>query len=198
MSTFAFIACSIVDDPATASLFSDHGYALHLLAWVDETLTIRHGPLNMEAFVHEMNARRLPYTHSDGHEQHIHVYLLIDESVDEHALFMHGSHAIMDARPTLRTLDVLLGWISSPPTVPLDALAWGTEWKNLPAGPITATGGPSDTWSTKGVELVQEVGQALMNPVVSEPRAFGIVSSHDFFSRIQRLVSILSVTRSKS
>lgn len=73
----------------------------------------------------------------------------------------------MDARPTLRGLDLILGWITNPPTDRLEDLNWGEEWTRLPAGPVTATGGPRDDWETKGAELLQETTRVRMNPVVS-------------------------------
>lgn len=113
-----------------------------------------------------MNRTRTPYLHADGHAQIVHFYLLFgDDGV--HALFMHGQHAVMDARPTLRGLDLLLGWIADPPKEQLEDLDWGEEWVRLPAGPVTSTGGPREDWETKGVELLQESARVRMDPIVS-------------------------------
>lgn len=134
--------------------------------WIRETFSIRHAPFSAEEFVLEMNRTRTPYLHADGHAQIVHFYLLFgDDGV--HALFMHGQHAVMDARPTLRGLDLLLGWIADPPKEQLEDLDWGEEWVRLPAGPVTSTGGPREDWETKGVELLQESARVRMDPIVS-------------------------------
>lgn len=102
--------------------------------WIRETFSIRHAPFSAEEFVLERNRTRTSYLHADGHAQIVHFYLLFgDDGV--HALFMHGQHAVMDARPTLRGLDLLLGWIADPPKGQLEDLDWGEEWVRLPAGP---------------------------------------------------------------
>ncbi|KIJ46657.1 hypothetical protein M422DRAFT_226621 [Sphaerobolus stellatus SS14] len=131
--------------------------------WVNASITIRIGEFNPEDIIHEMNLQRLPYTHPDGQLQHTHWYLLCDK--DHHGLFMHGPHTMMDAWPTLKNLDKLLEWIADPPDIPLSSLAWGDEWKNLPAGPMTATGGAREDWDTRGVKLLERIGKLRMNPV---------------------------------
>ena len=77
---------------------------------------------------------------------------------------MHGGHILIDARPAIRCLDALFDWIANPPA--LEEIAWGTEWERLPAGPLTATGGPRDDFDTKGMELVQLADAVLKDPTV--------------------------------
>lgn len=134
--------------------------------WLRESFSVRRGPFTTDGFILEMNRNRTPYVHADGHSQIAHFYLLLGPD-GVHGLFMHGPHTIMDARPTLRGLDLMLGWIVDPPKDRLEDLNWGEEWTRLPAGPVTATGGPRDDWETKGVELLKESTRVRMNPVVS-------------------------------
>ncbi|KAJ6594259.1 hypothetical protein B0H19DRAFT_55552 [Mycena capillaripes] len=164
------IACSIVSDPEDdmkrSWLYTPPS---DLPSWISDSLSIRNhvdSDVDSEAFIAEMNARRLPYVHSDGHEQQVHFYLLIGSS-KQHRLFMHGSHCIMDARPVLRGFDLLLEWIAQPPMDPISSLAWGTESQNLPAGPMMATGGPRSEWDTLGLSLMQETNGIRSNPMPS-------------------------------
>lgn len=71
----------------------------------------------------------------------------------------------MDGRPTLLAFSLLLSFMSES-TVPLAGLDWGTEWKNLPAGPVTATGGPRPNWETEAVPLLEKIREIYANPVV--------------------------------
>lgn len=114
----------------------------------------------------EMNGRRLPYIHFDGFEQPVHFYLLSDAATGFHAIYMHGPHTIMDARPALVCLNTILQWIAFPPDERLADLTWGTEWERLPPGPLAATGGARDDWDESGVQLMQEVGNIMMDPNV--------------------------------
>ncbi|KLO13119.1 hypothetical protein SCHPADRAFT_383803 [Schizopora paradoxa] len=149
-----------------------------LTSWIDESLTVRRGPIDIEAFISEMTQRRTPYVHADGREQHIHFYLLIDDSDAatigklRAALFLHGGHILLDAYPSLKCLNSLFGWIANPPV--LGEIDWGTEWERLPAGPLTATGGPRDDFDTKGMELLQRAGAIMSDPLqslsISAPR----------------------------
>ncbi|KLO13116.1 hypothetical protein SCHPADRAFT_928791 [Schizopora paradoxa] len=169
------IACTVVSDPCDEDLRSwkyttlQNGDRERLSSWIDESLTIRRGAFDTEAFISEMNQSRTPYVHADGHEQHIHFYLFIEDSVAaasgtlRAALFLHGGHIILDVRPALRCLSALFDWIMTNPPV-LAEIAWGTEWKRLPAGPLTATGGPRDDFDTKGMELLQRAGALMMDP----------------------------------
>ncbi|KAJ6462319.1 hypothetical protein DFH09DRAFT_958987, partial [Mycena vulgaris] len=161
------LACSIFSDPEDNMKRSwTYSSPSDLSAWMSDTLTIRTEPVDPEAFILELNSRRLPYVHSDGHQQQVHFYLLIGEH-EEHMLFMHGPHSIMDARPVLRGFDLLLEWIAQPPPDPTSSLSWGTEWRNLPAGPMRATGGSRSDWDTIGLSLMQEMNEIRANSVPS-------------------------------
>ncbi|KLO13120.1 hypothetical protein SCHPADRAFT_904525 [Schizopora paradoxa] len=182
------VACTVVSEANDEDLRSwmyttlRKGDDEKLASWIDESLTVRHGAIDTEAFIAEMALRRTPYVHADGHEQHVHFYLLIDDSLSDAAagsgkmraaLFLHGGHILLDARPALRALDSLFGWIVDPPV--LEDIAWGTEWERLPVGPLTATGGPRDDFDTKGMELMQRAGAIMRDPLpslsISAPRS---------------------------
>lgn len=168
--TAPVLACNIVSDPDDAFirswLYTAPRDAEGVHHWLRESFSVRRGPFTTDGFILEMNRNRTPYVHADGHSQIAHFYLLLGPD-GVHGLFMHGPHTIMDARPTLRGLDLMLGWIVDPPKDRLEDLNWGEEWTRLPAGPVTATGGPRDDWETKGVELLKESTRVRMNPVVS-------------------------------
>ncbi|KLO13121.1 hypothetical protein SCHPADRAFT_940690 [Schizopora paradoxa] len=170
------IASTIVPDPNDDGIRSweyttlQKGDVKKLSSWINESLTVRRNGIDIEGFISEMNQRRTPYVHADGHEQHIHFYLLIDDAseaagVVRAALLLHGGHLIIDARPALRCLNALFDWIANPPA--LDEISWGTEWERLPVGPLAATGGPRDDFDTKGMELLQRAGAIMMDPVPS-------------------------------
>ncbi|OSX58585.1 hypothetical protein POSPLADRAFT_1049343 [Postia placenta MAD-698-R-SB12] len=82
----------------------------------------------------------------------------------------------MDGRPTLLAFSLLLSFMSES-TVPLADLDWGTEWKNLPAGPVTATGGPRPNWETEAIPLLEKIREIYANPVV---KAEGFSVTHLF------------------
>ena len=129
------------------------------------------GSVNTNAsFVRRMNGRRLAYTLRGGRAQHVRVYVARASAAANHfALFMHGSHALMDAKPTIQVLGLLLGWMAAGPEAverEEPAMRWGTEHENLAVGPVEATGGPRDDWDTAGAELMRRVVEARSNPKV--------------------------------
>ena len=173
------IACTIVSKTEDiyrrfwqyTALEGGDGLPRQLSSWIDDSLTVRRAPIDTEAFITEMNLRRTPYVHADGHEQQIHFYLLIDDAsvgtgAVRAALFLHGSHILLDARPALRCMNLLFDWIVNTPPE-LAQAAWGTEWERLPAGPLTATGGARDDFDTEGLKLLQHAGQIMMDSTVS-------------------------------
>ncbi|TFY51418.1 hypothetical protein EVG20_g11008, partial [Dentipellis fragilis] len=115
--------------------------------------------LDVEAFISERNQTRADWTLSDGSQQIMRCYLLIGAD-ERHAVFFHGSHTLMDACPTLRAFGNLLCCMCHDSNKDLADLPWGTEWTNLPVGPVSATGGPRDDWETSGIEMIQKVVQA--------------------------------------
>ena len=70
-----------------------------------------------------------------------------------YCLSLHLVHSIADAKPALNALGLLLEYMA---TEKLEDLAWGTEVKNLPPGPVTVTGGPREDWGTNGMALIQK------------------------------------------
>ncbi|KAF7346244.1 hypothetical protein MSAN_01851400 [Mycena sanguinolenta] len=140
-----------------------------VLAWATESVIIREH-VDVETFISTINQTRLPYTLSNGALQILRCFLLLSPNGDmsEHSIFFHGSHTIMDARPTFKAFSLLLEFMSKPSTsADIKNLAWGTEWKNLPAGPVTSTGGPRPGWNARGVELLDKISNILSNPIAT-------------------------------
>lgn len=193
--TAPVLACNIVSDPDDAFirswLYTAPRDAEGVHHWLRESFSVRRGPFTTDGFILEMNRNRTPYVHADGHSQIAHFYLLLGPD-GVHGLFMHGPHTIMDARPTLRGLDLMLGWIVDPPKDRLEDLNWGEEWTRLPAGPVAATGGPRDDWETKGVELLKESTRVRMNPVVSFSFSFIFLFFLSVFALENTYVTTLS------
>lgn len=50
---------------------------------------------------------------------------------------------------------------------PLEELAWGTEWKNLPDGPVMSTGGPLTGWEERGAHMLSKFLEAQVAEPVS-------------------------------
>ncbi|KDR74910.1 hypothetical protein GALMADRAFT_141228 [Galerina marginata CBS 339.88] len=71
-----------------------------------------------------------------------------------YGVFMHGSHALMDPRATINAFNIMCSKMVESKPSPLEDLAWGTEWKNLPDGPVTSTGGPLPGWAERGAPLL--------------------------------------------
>ncbi|KAL5513580.1 hypothetical protein ACEPAH_3979 [Sanghuangporus vaninii] len=165
------LACSITPDPkdlfSSSFVYESLGDKDELQTWINDSLTIRHEKVDSDAFIAEMTLTHIPFKHSNGREQPTHIYLIIGPD-GVNGLFIYGPHTLMDARPALRCLDTLLGWIANPPSEKLDELPWGTEWQSLPAPPIAATGGIRDDWDTSGVEVMREIGEILQNQVPSQ------------------------------
>ncbi|KAF9234535.1 hypothetical protein BU15DRAFT_65596 [Melanogaster broomeanus] len=109
-------------------------------AWLQGAFVFEdRGPdLDFEDFISSLTQLRLPYE-VDGRSLFFRCYLVAG-SEPNYALVFHGSHAIMDAWPTLNR-----------------SLFWGTEWNNLPPDPVTATGGPCATWDTDGAKLYEAI-----------------------------------------
>ncbi|KAM5545228.1 hypothetical protein V8D89_001339 [Ganoderma adspersum] len=157
-------------------------------AWADATVHCLPDPISPESFVQStIKKHDIPYILPDGSEQYLRVYLTHpDSTLNAYFLCLHSSHAIIDGRPGLNALSLLLEWMTTTtPDLPgVDELAWGTEHKNLPPGPITATGGPREDWNTKGTELIERflaasADQARSHGVAckTDPRAMASASS---------------------
>lgn len=115
--------------------------------------------MDSDDFMAPINLRRLPYVLSDGTKQFVHCFLVQSPAAqDIFSIFLHGPHSIMNARPTINAFSLLMTHmsVSAPPL--LTILEWGTEWRNLPAGPVTATGGPCPNWEGEAVPVLAKMG----------------------------------------
>ncbi|KAI0030059.1 hypothetical protein K488DRAFT_72476 [Vararia minispora EC-137] len=130
------------------------------IAWARDCLVVLPRPTNIDEFLRGATKTLLPYTLSDGRDQYFRAYLLLGDK--ECSLFFHGCHSMIDVRPALRALSSMLGWIAEFDSLDLvvSSLQWGTEWKNLPAGPVTSMGGPSPPWEEGGQELFNKAMEA--------------------------------------
>ncbi|KZV85694.1 hypothetical protein EXIGLDRAFT_653817 [Exidia glandulosa HHB12029] len=132
--------------------------------WCLRALKVHHDGPSVEDFVATMSRARLPYREGTD-ELFFACHLLLRES-GPHSLFFHGTHAIMDAAPTLDAFAQMLSWISDPPDG--SELSWGHEWVNLPEGPITATGGEGEGQDVEIPKLVRRMEAIASNPKPSE------------------------------
>ncbi|EJF61519.1 hypothetical protein DICSQDRAFT_60260, partial [Dichomitus squalens LYAD-421 SS1] len=123
-------------------------------SWAEETVVMLDEVIDPSSFIQRINITRLPYILSDGTAQHLRVYVFRPSSlVNVFAIFFHGPHAMLDAKPNMQAFSTLLEFMSSPQDIALADLPWGTEHKNLPTGPVTVTGGRSKEWETVGNAL---------------------------------------------
>ena len=138
-----------------------------LHSWASEMLTVLDNPVDPSQFVQSMNAARLPYILPDGRSQYLRLYLIRPKgTINSFGLFFHGTHAFMDAHPTLVALALVLDYITAPNLPDIATLPWGTEWKNLPAGPMVSTGGRRVEWDNEGNALLAKVIGAFSNPTI--------------------------------
>ncbi|KAG9022052.1 hypothetical protein FS837_006781, partial [Tulasnella sp. UAMH 9824] len=78
------------------------------------------------------------------------------------AIVFHGSHALLDGAGALTTFNLFFKDIARlEDDALLEQLKWGEEVKNLPVGPVAASGGPKEDWDPKGVELLVQVVKSL-------------------------------------
>ncbi|KZT28689.1 hypothetical protein NEOLEDRAFT_769391 [Neolentinus lepideus HHB14362 ss-1] len=111
-------------------------------------------------------------------------------------LFLHGTHAILDGRPTLAAMNDLFQSISDPSAgLASNDLSWGSEIVNLPPGPVSSTGGTQSGAETEVPHLIWDIcdmmdrsrppeaptppRQVIENQGLSV-RAFGIIREDDF------------------
>ena len=136
--------------------------------WVDKTVYYVTDPSDPESFLQStVEKHNIPYVLADGTEQFVRVYLSRpDCTLNTYLLSLHTSHSVLDAKPGLNALSLLLEYITTPGLPAIDELAWGTEHKSLPPGPITVTGGPRDDWSTSGTAMVEKFFAAAADQTV--------------------------------
>ncbi|TBU55419.1 hypothetical protein BD310DRAFT_856793 [Dichomitus squalens] len=133
--------------------------------WVSEVLTVLDDPVDPSTFIQNMNGNKLPYVLPDGRAQYLRLYLMRPSAtLNEFGFFFHGTHALMDAHPTIVALSLLLEYMTSADLPDIAGLSWGTEWENLPAGPITSTGGRRAEWDVDGNALMAKVVGIYSNP----------------------------------
>lgn len=119
----------------------------------------RDDDLNVDAFVQDISRCRLPYEFRNASPLWFRCYLLLGDS-NTHGLYFHGPHAIMDGVPTLNAFALMFQWMTSDTAEPAERLPWGTEWLNLPLGPVNATGGPREDWDVAGVDLLKQLSDS--------------------------------------
>ncbi|KAI1783780.1 hypothetical protein LXA43DRAFT_1067335 [Ganoderma leucocontextum] len=137
--------------------------------WADKTVYYLPDPVDPSSFLQStVEKHKIPYVLADGSEQFLRVYLTCPNStLNAYFLALHASHSILDAKPGLNALSLLLQWMTTPHLESIADLAWGTEHKNLPPGPITMTGGPRKDWSTNGTALVEKFNAAFADQTPS-------------------------------
>ena len=125
--------------------------------WANKAFYYLPEPVDPESFLQStVETHKIPYVLADGWKQFWRVYLTRPNStLNTYFLALHSSHSIVDAKPGLNALSLLLEYITTPGLTRVSDLAWGTEHKNLPPGPITITGGPREDWGTNGTALVE-------------------------------------------
>jgi len=123
-------------------------------------------PTTCEDFIKATVKNRVPYTLPDGSIVLLRYYLFPNAGEEKlFSVFVHGPHTILDGIPTINAFSNIFEWITNPEREPVESLEWGSEWRNLPPGPVTATGGPKPEWETKGMALVNQIFSAHTNPV---------------------------------
>ncbi|KAJ8588835.1 hypothetical protein M405DRAFT_792501 [Rhizopogon salebrosus TDB-379] len=127
-------------------------------SWLNSAFCIvqRGEGLDVNAFVQDISRCRLPYELQNANPLWFRCYLLLGDS-NRYGLYFHGPHAIMDGVPTLNAFALMFQWMTNDITEPVENLPWGTEWRNLPLGPVSATGGPREDWDIAGAELLKQL-----------------------------------------
>lgn len=127
-----------------------------LTRWMNDAFCTVQQDLNVNAFVEDTSRSRLPYKRQNAGPIWFRCYLLLGND-NKYGLYFHGPHAIMDGGPTLDAFALMLQWMTNDATEPAENLPWGTEWHNLPLGPVSATGGPREDWDIAGIELLKQL-----------------------------------------
>ncbi|KAG2157947.1 uncharacterized protein EDB93DRAFT_737015 [Suillus bovinus] len=130
-----------------------------LTCWMDYAFCTVQQDLNVDAFVEDTSQRRLPYQSQNASPLWFRCYLLLGNNKN-YGLYFHGPHAIMDGGPTLSAFELMFQWMTNDATEPAENLPWGTEWHNLPLGPVSATGGPREDWNIAGIELLKQLSDS--------------------------------------
>lgn len=136
-------------------------------SWAEDTVVVVQEAIDPTSFILAMNAKTLPYHLRTGRTQYFRVYIIRPAGEPNiYGLFFHGTHALMDAKPTLAVFSLLLKLMTISSTTDIIDIQWGREIKNLPVGPVTALGGPRDDWDTVGADLFALTMRHRKNPLV--------------------------------
>ncbi|KAK0203484.1 hypothetical protein DFS33DRAFT_1331837 [Desarmillaria ectypa] len=128
------------------------------MEWVERSVEILDEPMDTDDFVAMINQRKLE---TPGKEDIMKCIMFrLRDQPSSYGLFMHGSHTIMDARPTFNAFKILFEAMVSDSSSDIMLAAWGTEWANLPPGPVTSTGGPRLNADAAGFELLGKIKEA--------------------------------------
>ncbi|KAK0486691.1 hypothetical protein EDD18DRAFT_1425905 [Armillaria luteobubalina] len=120
------------------------------MEWVERSFEILDEPMDTDDFIAMINQCKLE---TPGKEDIMKCILFrLQDQLSSYRLFMHGSHTIMDACPTFT--------MTSDSHSDIMSATWGTEWTNLPPGPIASTGGPHQGADAVGLELLGRIKQA--------------------------------------
>lgn len=93
------------------------------------------------------------------------------------AVIFHGSHALLDGAGALTTFKLFFRDIARlEDDALLEQLKWTEEVKNLPVGPVAASGGPKEDWDPKGMELLGQVVKALSQDQVRVLASYSLAS----------------------
>ncbi|EKM52332.1 uncharacterized protein PHACADRAFT_198396 [Phanerochaete carnosa HHB-10118-sp] len=132
------------------------------LAWARATLIVHETTSTDEQVINSITDIRLPYHIGDRREQVFACHLILRPN-GEHALFMHGSHAVLDARPTMHTLRHLFHVIVHHDDEPcLDQLPYGGEVASLPVDIIQLLGKDLlEAAKTSGIRLPEQLNKNL-------------------------------------
>ena len=135
--------------------------------WANHMVYTIADPIDPASFLQRLVEKKIPYTLADGTEQYLRVFLTRpDGTLNTFCLYLHTSHAIMDAKPSLNALSLLLEYMSTPGLISVADLPWGTEHKNLPPDVVTATGGPREDWAVHGPAMLEKFQAFHANPTV--------------------------------
>lgn len=133
------------------------------LAWAKATLIVHETSSTDEQMINTITDIRLPYHIADGHDQVFACHLILRPN-GEHALFMHGTHAILDARPNMHALRLLFhAVVHRDGEPPLDKLSYGDEVASLPVDIIQLLGeNRLDAAKASGIRLPEQLDKSLV------------------------------------
>ncbi|EJF63217.1 hypothetical protein DICSQDRAFT_55910 [Dichomitus squalens LYAD-421 SS1] len=141
-------------------------------SWADKMVYYLPDSIDPASFLQVLVEKKIPYTLADGTEQYLRVFVTRpDGTLNTFCLFLHTSHAIMDAKPSLNVLSLLLEYMSTPGLIDVADLPWGTEHKNLLPGVVTATGGPHKDWEVHGPAMLEKFQAFFAKPKPSHSLA---------------------------